>query len=77
MNMKKRVLGIFIVVAIALVSGWNIIQSKSDVTISDMALENIDALAQEVEHLYPGYLYVTHPSFGTVTCSGGGYFYCI
>jgi hypothetical protein len=45
--MKKKILGVAIVAAIALVSGWNINQSKSDVALSDMALANVEALAEE------------------------------
>jgi hypothetical protein len=45
--MKKKILGVAIVAAIALVSGWNISQSKSDVALSDVALENVEALADE------------------------------
>jgi hypothetical protein len=44
--MKKKILGVAIVAAIALVSGWNISQSKSDVALSDMALAKVEALAQ-------------------------------
>jgi hypothetical protein len=46
--MKKKILGVAIVAAIALVSGWNISQSMSEVAISDVALENVEALADEI-----------------------------
>jgi uncharacterized alpha/beta hydrolase family protein len=51
--MKKRIFGLAIVAAIALVSGWNISQSKSEVAMSDMALANVEALA-DTEITYPG-----------------------
>jgi hypothetical protein len=43
----RKIVGAVIVAAIALVSGWNISLSKSEVTLSDMALSNVEALAQE------------------------------
>jgi hypothetical protein len=43
--MKKKILGVAIVAAIALVSGWNISQSMSEVALSDVSLANVEALA--------------------------------
>jgi 1,4-dihydroxy-2-naphthoyl-CoA synthase len=47
-NMKKKIFAIIAVVAIAAIAGWNISQSKSDnVLLSDVALTNVEALADE------------------------------
>jgi hypothetical protein len=44
--MKKKICGAVIMAAIALVSGWNISQSTSETTLSDVALVNVEALAE-------------------------------
>lgn len=43
--MKKKVLYAVACVALAAVAGWNYQQSKQDVELSDLALENVEALA--------------------------------
>ena len=45
-KMKKRILGAALLVAIAVAAGWNYQQNKQDVQLSDLALENVEALAQ-------------------------------
>jgi hypothetical protein len=45
--MKKKILGAAIVAAIALVSGMNISQSKNEAALTDVALMNVEALADE------------------------------
>jgi hypothetical protein len=45
----KKVMMATIVVAISVISGWNISQSKSEGTLSDMALANVEALASGEE----------------------------
>ncbi|MDR1897039.1 MAG: NVEALA domain-containing protein [Prevotellaceae bacterium] len=45
--MNKKIIGAVIVTAVICVSGWNISRSKSDVALSDVALENVEALAGE------------------------------
>jgi hypothetical protein len=45
--MKKKLLYFVGVAAIALVAGWNINLSQNEFAISDMALANVEALAQE------------------------------
>jgi hypothetical protein len=44
--MKKRILGIIIVAAIALAAGWNITQNEDEISLTDLALINIEALAE-------------------------------
>ena len=47
--MKKRViLGSIAAIAVMTVAGWNISQSKSDAILSDVALDRVEALAQEI-----------------------------
>lgn len=44
--MKKKIIGITMVMAIALASGWNLIEKEKDITLSNMILNNIEALAR-------------------------------
>ena len=57
--MKKRVLSAAVIVAVvAIVAGWNYQQGKTDVKLSDLALANVEALADGEnggEILYEGY----------------------
>jgi hypothetical protein len=46
--MKKSILSIALVAAIAVAGAWNFAQNQEEVTLSDLALENVDALAQEI-----------------------------
>lgn len=43
--MKKHIIGIIAFAAIAVVAGWGYIQNKQNVVLSDLALENVEALA--------------------------------
>ena len=43
--MKKKVLYAVACVALAAVTGWNYQQSKQNIELSDLALENVEALA--------------------------------
>ena len=43
--MKKKILGIVVMAAVALTAGWNINQSDNDIKLSDLALDNVEALA--------------------------------
>ncbi len=44
--MGKKIFGVIAFAAIAAVAGWNYQQNKQEVEFSDLALENIEALAQ-------------------------------
>ena len=44
--MKKKLMGLIDIVAIAAVAGYNIYTSQSNVKLSDLALANVEALAQ-------------------------------
>jgi hypothetical protein len=43
--MNKKILMATVVVAIMAISGWNISQNKSKMALSDVALANVEALA--------------------------------
>ena len=43
--MKKKIMYAVACVALAAVAGWNYQQSKQNVELSDLALENVEALA--------------------------------
>ncbi|MDR1897037.1 MAG: NVEALA domain-containing protein [Prevotellaceae bacterium] len=69
--MKKIFLAV-IVTAVICVSGWNISKSMSETTLSDMALANVEALAQEAI-TGKGFVFCS----GTdVICTGTGSFTC-
>lgn len=44
--MGKRIIGVIAFVAIAVAAGWNYQQNKQSVELSDLALENVEALAR-------------------------------
>ena len=43
--MKKRILSATIIAAVAIVAGWNYQQSENEMELSDLALANVEALA--------------------------------
>jgi hypothetical protein len=45
--MNKKILFAAIITATVCVSGWNISRSMNETTLSDVALKNVEALAQE------------------------------
>ena len=44
--MGKKFFGVIAFVAIAAAAGWNYQQNKQEVELSDLALENVEALAR-------------------------------
>ena len=44
--MGKKIIGVIAFAAIAVAAGWNYQQNKQDVELSDLALENIEAIAR-------------------------------
>ena len=44
--MGKKIIGVIAFAAIDVAAGWNYQQNKQDVELSDLALENIEALAR-------------------------------
>jgi hypothetical protein len=47
--MKKSILSIALVAAIAVAGAWNFAQNQEEVTLSDLALEKVEALAKEAD----------------------------
>ncbi|GGJ96648.1 NVEALA domain-containing protein [Parabacteroides faecis] len=43
--MKKKIFGAVLITAMALAASWNFNQSKNEVTLSDLTLANLEALA--------------------------------
>lgn len=43
--MRKKIFGVAIMAAIAVTAGWNMSQSGKDVKLSDLTLDNVEALA--------------------------------
>jgi hypothetical protein len=70
--MKKNLLCLMTVVAITIVAAWNVIQSKNEIALTDVALENIEALADETS---TGKAYV-HCSGSDIICVGSGIYSC-
>lgn len=47
--MKKKLMGIIAVVALAAFAGYNVYTSQNNVRLSNLALNNVEALANNVE----------------------------
>lgn len=45
-NIKTRVLLSVLSIALAAIAGWNIVESQNKIELSDLALANVEALAQ-------------------------------
>ena len=73
--MKKIILSVA-VVATAAIAGWNYQQNQQSVELSDLALENVEALARSEDG--KTYKYVFPGSDPTVqcVCSGSGSLAC-
>lgn len=71
--MNKKLIGIIVFAAITAVAGWNYQQNRQNVKLSNLALENIEALARQ-EGGGAKYKYVIPGSDPTVNCvcSGAG-----
>ena len=71
--MGKKIFGVISFAAIAAVAGWNYQQNKQNVELSDLALENVEALARR-EGGSTKYKYVIPGSDSSVNyvCSGAG-----
>jgi hypothetical protein len=73
--MKKKILSIAFVAAIAVVGAWNFVQSQDESSLSDLALANVEALA-DCEASLGGscWIYIPGPCcvFGTYGCAPCG-----
>lgn len=47
--MRKKIFGIVVMAAIAVIAGWNIGQNENDIKLSNLALSNVEALAADEE----------------------------
>ena len=79
--MKKNYLKIALVSAFAMIAGYNVYSSQEEVKLSEMALENIEALARD--ETSKGYSFVYYPQPGDpnygytkCVCSGSGNLSC-
>ena len=71
MNMKKNYLKIALVSAFAMAAGYNVYSSQEEVKLSEMALENIEALARD-ENENKGAASGTVTDLGSdLKCEGG------
>jgi hypothetical protein len=70
--MKKKMMGIIAAVAVAVVAGYNIYASQSNVKLSDLALANVEALANNNEWDTPFYVHPCPTGPGT-ECSSAKY----
>ena len=43
--MRKKILGIVVMTVVAVSAAWNINQSENEIKLSDLALDNVEALA--------------------------------
>ncbi|MDR1091781.1 MAG: NVEALA domain-containing protein [Prevotella sp.] len=80
--MKKKIVSIAFVAAIAVAAAWNFTQNNAEIDLSDLALANVEMLAygEGGGPLYPGYAEVKHYREGFdiyAHCTGNGYLYCI
>ena len=67
--MGKKIIGVISFAAIAVAAGWNYQQNTNEVELSDLALENVEALARGEsgrDHC---------DDFTTMTCLSNGHTY--
>lgn len=43
--MKRKIFGAILLVALAVAAGWNFNQSKNEITLSELGMANVEALA--------------------------------
>ena len=60
--MKKKILGVAVIAIVALSAGWNINQCDSVIQLSDLALDNVEALASGEGPDWQGFKTVYGPS---------------
>lgn len=67
--MKKKIFGFIAVAALAVVAGWNYQQDKQNFQLSGLALENVEALAQdEIKNGYAeNNISITHETHDSIT----------
>lgn len=71
--MRKNILGIAVMAAVAIAAAWNINQSENDIKLSDIALDNVEALAS-CETSVGGSCWWNNSSYSR--CCEGSYYGC-
>ena len=61
--MKKKIYGIVLINIMAMADGWNFNKSKKEVKLSDLALANVEALANDESGTGSGYCTMHTPCF--------------
>jgi hypothetical protein len=74
--MNKKILMATAAVAIMAISGWNVSRSMNEPAMSDVALENVEALASGESILDYNIWIVTIYTYTYWECEGGGGVYC-
>mgnify|MGYP003419974442 CR=1 FL=1 len=67
--MKKNIIKVAFVAAFAIVAGYNVYNSQKTDKMSDLAMENIEALARR--EMDAGTCWGAGPNMSNVTCYGG------
>lgn len=67
--MKRKILSAALFVAIAVAAGWNVNQSENEVTLSELGLANVEALAN------PEGAGDKCDNFSSMSCNSGGVVY--
>lgn len=72
--MKKKIMGLIAIVAIAAVAGYNVYASQYNMKLSDLALANVEALANDGESGYScsatANCYYAGRVEGSISCTG-------
>lgn len=76
--MRKKIIGVAIMAAIALTAGWNMNQNENEVNLSDLASDNIEALAwgESGNGTFHHYRYRNPKPEGGYYCYGEGIISC-
>lgn len=68
--MNKKIFNLAIVITLAIVGTWNISQNRNGVKVTDLVLNNVEALASG--EMGGGTCPGAGPHFSDVSCHGGG-----
>lgn len=67
---KKKIFGAALIAAMAVTASWNFNQSKNETQLSDLAMANVDALAQDESNQEKKYRYTDSMEECTVYVGG-------
>lgn len=74
--MKKKLLSALIVAAAAL-AGWHYYTQNDEIQLSDLALENVEALAQGEDDRYKQKIWIVYKTSTGHSCTSGGTNSCL